>query len=225
MMKSRLRLSFALARSTVLALALLAATAPRAHAGPLLPGGVCNPKAAVNNQAKTAIRNANLPLATQLLSQVLAARKDDFMAQYLTALVDVRLAGRSHVKYLAAVKNLETLATTLGKQDQGCAVQNDFYSIYNTIGAEYYNDDNLPDAKRFFAIARQHFDKLSSASKGNFFGDQGLVASKEKNYACALFYYDQAIALGNHTIDEQRESAAQITSATGQKPGCRTAKS
>src|ERR1700749_707266 len=151
---------------------------------------VCDPYAADNQTARDAIRGVprtNIPLAQSIVNKVLSAtvngkpNTENFSANFNAALIVVATAGTSHKVYLDGVHKLEAAAALLQKQiaeshSDACAVKGDYYRIYNTIGAEYFNDGNIGKARDYYAISYKYLGKLSTDTRAGFLGNLGQLS-------------------------------------------------
>ena len=182
----------------------------------------CDPHAAQNDAARNALKHGDLDLAQRIVNQVLASPNahDDFRANYFAGMILIRRAGNDHRKYLAAIAKLISTSDLLKKQDPVCGAKAGFFSIYTTIGAEYFNDGNIAAASRFYSLAFDNRDRLSQSYRASLFGDIGLLSYYLGNYACAYVGYQTAVSLGDSSYQARAVTMKSIVTTAGLKPAC-----
>jgi len=156
----------------------------------------CDPMAAKNDQAKALRVGRDLGGAKVVVNQVLAIHKSDFRANYTAALIAVDENHNDRAKRAAAIKQLEAVAALLHAQDPSCAVQKNYYSIYNSIGVEYFNIGDYKAATTYFDLANANQDKLNSDTRAKLLDNLGLARYKSADYVCAAYYFRQAQQAG-----------------------------
>lgn len=222
------RLSFSLA--TLLCISILVAASAACAAG----DRTCGPFFARNQAARAALRGSkpDIPTATRIVQEVLTAKvngktnNDDFGANFNHDMILMATAGNSHQAYLAGVHSLENTAKLLEAQiaqagNDECAVAGDYYRIYNTIGAEYFNDGNIGKAGKFYAVSFKFVDKLKPDSKASFFGNLGQFAYYLTEYGCALQAYQNAADLDTNPAEKKRDlgNAKKMSDILGARNG------
>jgi tetratricopeptide (TPR) repeat protein len=171
------------------------------------PANSCDRYQAANNSALHVLQNTHIDTTTRfeaaarITGSVLAKDPRNFEANRILALVHLYSAGTNHKTYLAAVNELIKTATLLDGVAPACARSMDYYRIYNTIGAEYYNDSDFDLARQYYGMAYANFDKLSDQSKGWLHANLALLAFHQNDYGCAYKGYVLAMALGDKSPD------------------------
>ncbi len=158
---------------------------------------VCDPMATQNDQARTYRVAQRLADAQKTVDKILAAHPADFRAKYTAALIALDQDRKDRDKTLAAIKMLEATAGLLGSQDAACARAKNFYSIYNTIGVEYYNLGDVPSAKKYFDLANANWDKLDPDTQAKLLDNLGLVSYRQSDFVCAAAYFGKAQKAGS----------------------------
>ncbi len=189
----------------------------RPEAAPL----ICDPQEALNDQARTARVEQKFDRAEQIVRSVLRTRRDDFRANYTEALIQIDKAKGDRAQINQAIAKLVATAKTLDSQDAACAKAKNFYSILNSIGAEYYNVGNFAAAKQYFEMAYAQRDKLDSDSYAKLLDNLGLAAFNEQNYSCASVYFQKARDAGNAKAASHLSLTQNILKAAGVTPNCR----
>jgi Tfp pilus assembly protein PilF len=186
--------------------------------------GICDPHKALNDRAMDALNNRNFAETEKALKTVVAADPGDFRANEIKGLLTIYSAGKNHKQYLAGVVGLVVTATKLQSIPMECAKEGDYYRIYNTIGAEYFNDNDYEQAQQYFSMAFINKDKLSKQSLGWLHANLALLAFHDGDYGCALLGYRLAQALGN-TGASVRDGLAKLntifTAALSKPPACK----
>jgi len=187
------------------------------------PAGSCDPMARMNDNAKALRAQQRFPEALSVVQKILAQSPDDFRANYTNALIALDLGRNDRSKWLAATKQLEGVLPLLTKQSPACAKDKNFYSIYNTLGVEYYNQGNVPLAKKYYDLAFSNFDKLNADTQGKLLDNLGLIAYRQNDFVCAATYFTKAEKAGAKNASYHLGLAAKVLSSANDKRTCQTA--
>jgi tetratricopeptide (TPR) repeat protein len=142
-------------RLTACAAAFLALLTP-ALAGTV----VCDPNAAANDRARSLRIAAQLPQARAATLAVLKTSPDDFRANYTLGLIALDESAHDAKQWQPAMDQLRKAAALLDAHYSTCASLG-WYSIYNTLGVEYYRTGHNSDALGFFKRAYAHYGELN----------------------------------------------------------------
>lgn len=184
----------------------------------------CDPYKPLNDKAMAALSAKSFGEAKEATDQVLAAAPNDFRANQSQGLLTIYTAGRNHKQYSAGIVKLVTTAALLETIPTDCSKQGDYYRIYNTIGAEYFNDSNYDRAQQYYAEAFLNRDKLSRQSLGWLHANLALLAFHDADYGCALVGFKAAESLGNTSVTV-RDGLAKLDTifkaASAHPPACK----
>lgn len=127
--------------------------------------------------------------AMKLATGILSKRPDDFRATYIVGLALIDKGQRD-----AGMKQLSHAADLLDR-DAPCATANGWYSIYNTLGAEYYDQGNIGLAESNLNVAFTHFASFDKPTQQKLLSNLGLLYLRKGNLGKAQLYYQNASAI------------------------------
>jgi Flp pilus assembly protein TadD len=203
---------------------ILAAATPLVFslATPAASSGVCDPYGSLNDQARTSRSTGLYDDARATAQRVLEKHPGDFRASYTEALARTQEYEGNRAQFVAALNSLVTTSKTLGQQDGACAIRNDFYSIYNTIGTAYYTTlGDYKQARFYFELGVTNLGKLGSAtSKIRVLHNLALADMKQGDFVCAEKHADDAKANGDTAADGITAAASAALLATNDQRKC-----
>lgn len=140
--------------------------------------------------------------ARKITAAILAQHPDDFRAKYTNALMIIEESGLDRggvpnktfdkIKFQAGMTALRQAASSLDSIDAYCARSNNWYGIYNTIGAEFFNAGDLPDSQTNLETAVNHWDTLDPQTKQRLLRNLLTLASAyygSGEYEKAIYVY------------------------------------
>jgi hypothetical protein len=205
--------------AALLAAAIVALITNASNANPM---AVCDPNRAFYSSINKEIANSEFDKALERLDNFLVhSEKNDFRANYFKGLVLLDIAVRDRKSHWPGISQLVQTAALLPRQNKTCAKEGNFYSIYNTIGFEFYSLPDLAAAKTYYELAEQNRQMLDASTYAKVLDNLGLVELLlDHNAGCAAFYFQKAGAAGAALGATHLSFANKIMSATGEKPGC-----
>jgi Tfp pilus assembly protein PilF len=180
----------------------------------------CDPFAKLNDQAKTLRSQGKLADAQIAVDKVLTQSKSDFRANYTAALIALDQVRGDPARAVQALKALEGTVALLAAQDSACAKAGNFYSVYNTIGVEYYNRADLANAKKYFDLAYANWDKLDPVTRSKLLDNLGLVTYRQNDFVCAAAYFQRAQKAGAKSAASHLSLAQKVLSSASDKRTC-----
>ena len=157
----------------------------------------------------TAIKSRNAGQADQakaILGTVLKNHPNNFRANYVMATVLIQEGGAQ-----GRSNGLNLLVQTekqLHQQPVGCIKLFGWYSIYNTLGVQYYKIGNRAKALSYFAEGYTHLDDMVSSTKKQITANLGLYYFTDGDLKTAKKYYEEAARFGD------TKAAAHVTAIT-----------
>jgi tetratricopeptide (TPR) repeat protein len=180
----------------------------------------CDPMASLNDKARDFRLARKFSEAQKVVDEVLDQNHDDFRATYTEALMEIDQAGRNTKKFAAGLSKLRMAADLLEHEDQACAKEKNYYSIYDTLGAAYFNFGDLGSAKKYLELALDHHEQLNSITLGKLLDNLGLVAYRQKNYVCAVAWFQKADEAGARYAADHLRLARKIVSSASDTRKC-----
>ena len=184
---------------------------------------ICDPNATLNDRAKSYRMAGRLDEADRTVQQILRRSPDDFRGNYNKGLIMLDRAHRGDTSRMPGIRQLVKTAEFLpmhGKM-QACAKGNNFYSIYNTIGVEFYNLPDLKAAEKYFELANQYRNYLNEDTKAKLFDNLGLIQLRLKHDSgCAAAYFQESANHGLHNGSLHLVIAERDIKFTGESLGC-----
>jgi tetratricopeptide (TPR) repeat protein len=167
------------------ALAMLLRPGAASAAPPKDPS--CDPHWQALDQAR-ALRAAHQPDGAIAIAEgVLKQSPQDFRATYT-----VGLAMLDKHDIAGGMKMLSAAADLLHDRYAACGAANGWYSIYNTLGAEYYSQQNYALAESSLNVAFGKFATLNQDTQKKLLNNLGLLYFHNGNLSKSAFYYDKA---------------------------------
>ncbi len=166
---------------------------------------VCDPNAAANENARKLRIAGQLPQARDATLAVLKTAPNDFRANYTLGLIALDESHNDARQWQAAMDQLRKAATLLDTRYGACASLG-WYSIYNTLGAEYYRVGRNADALGFYKQAYAHYDTLNTDTRQKLLRTMG-------NLYFALGDFKDAQAVSQKAQAEHFPGAAARVSA------------
>ena len=141
--------------------------------------------------------------AKAILATVLKSHPNNFRANYVMATVLIQEGGAQ-----GRSNGLNLLIQTekqLHQQPVGCIKQFGWYSIYNTIGVQYYKVGNRAKALSYFTEGYTHINDMVSSTKKQITANLGLYYFTDGDLKSAKKYYEEAARFGD------TKAAAHVT--------------
>jgi tetratricopeptide (TPR) repeat protein len=177
-------------RRVLLCLAVLgaAATPALAESG----SAVCDPDQKAVDQA-IKLRDSNQSVqAAAALKPVLSAHPNNFRAEYVMGTVQIQQGDQK-----GGLMTLNRAAAQLPAQSHNCVVNYGWYSIYNTLGVEYYKQGDRADALKNYKLADQHLNELQPNTRRDVLSNLGLLSFSEGDAPGATRWYQEAQKAGD----------------------------
>lgn len=173
----------------------------------------CDPDlSAVDTAIKS--RNAGKPTdADKVLQDVLARHPDNFRAQYVMGTVLIQQGATD--RGLGVLKQAEQI---LWRQPEPCAVSFGWYSIYNTLGAQYYKQRDRATALKYYEKGYAHINDMLPNTKQELLNNLGLFYFTEGDTGTALKYYTAASAAGDKNAKVHIAAINSIVALRSSKP-------
>jgi len=195
------------ARLLALAVALAAPAAAHAQAASL----ACDPAKEMDDAAIQLRDRGQIDAALAKARAGLAAHPDGFRANYITATLLLAKGDQaSKSRGMALLLSTEPL---LRKQPPACAVPLGWYSIYNTIGVEYYRAGNIAKSREYLLTAEKNYDKLLPDTKTKLSSNLGLMYYVTNDLKSSQAYYNRAAQLGSPTARQKAATVSAIAAA------------
>lgn len=164
----------------------------------------CDPHARDLDRARSSIVQQRYGEATSIVDRVLKSDPNDFRANYQMGLVIVdqadaadRIRWTPATKFPQGMAYLLKAAELLPHLDQTCAQAANFFTIYNTIGAEYLNRAHFAEAEKFLLKAYAVRERLPRASQVKVLDNLGLVYFSLAKFDLSRRYYSEARTAGS----------------------------
>jgi hypothetical protein len=154
--------------------------------------------------------------AEQRANKVLAGNAGDFRATYTLGLILIDRSGIERpgkADRAAAARGLGQLlkaAALLKTADPDCAAKNNWYGIYNTLGAEYFNIGDKQDAQVYLQLAYGKKDALQPKTRAKMLDNLGQIAFEAHDYDRAARYFNEASAAGSPYAARNAAAAANL---------------
>ena len=198
-------------------LALLALLAGPAAAA------VCDPHAALNDQARAQHAAKNLAAARASVQKVLASDKSDFRANYLLGIIMAdesgveRPGGGDGAKIKAALAQLDFTVSLFAAIDPACARAKNYASVFNSAGAEHFNAGDYAGAINYLLQGYAKRDMMAATTQQKLLSNLGRVYYTKHDYRSAAHYYDEAAKAGAPSADRNRDAANELAALTAPK--------
>jgi tetratricopeptide (TPR) repeat protein len=156
----------------------------------------CDPATAAIDSA-VALRDAgNAHSAAARLNAIIAQYPNSFRAQYIlgTTLIQEsakQSAGEGLQRLLAAEKLLPS-------QTPYCVSEYGWYSIYNSIGAQYFKNKDYSLAISYYKLGLTHYNELYEQPQRELAGNLGLYYFQQGDLDQSLIYYQMAQKARSH---------------------------
>lgn len=162
----------------------------------------CDPNRAVINRA-IKLRDTGQPRqATSLLNGILKADSENFGANYILGTIELSSGGASAD---AGLNRLVANERRLGGKDKDCARELGWYSIYNTIGAQFYRKKNLGQSERYLLQGYAHLQDMPLYTRRLILSNLGLLYFAKGDADKSLKFYQEAARAGS--TDAQKRAA------------------
>lgn len=184
----------------------------------------CDPQDALNDQARTLRVGGHLTEARTVVQHVLSMHPGDFRARYTDALIDLDQSKTNKTYWSRGMSKLTDAANNVDEEGGACAKAKNYYSIYNTIGAEYYNVRQYDLAQKYFLLAASHRDDLDSDTSNKLNDNLGLIAFIGHDYVCAAAYFQKADDAGLKSGASHLALVKNILAAASDTRTCKTLK-
>lgn len=156
----------------------------------------CDPEMAADKNVIALRDSHKIASALKAARATLQAHPDNFRTNYLLA--DVLIANGSERDGLAQLLITEKM---LGLQKPYCIRHFGWYSIYNTIGVQYYRSGRDDKALAYFLKGYEHLNDSISSTKIMVLNNIGLMYFKKFDLDNSLKYY--TLAKENHSSEAQ----------------------
>lgn len=178
------------------ALALLPAlVATPAQAGASVDIAQCDPYRLRIDQAQRLIAHGATAQASSILNSIVAADRTNIMGNFL--LGTIKLAQNDAQAQQDGLQQVQFAVAQIPTRPEACARALGWYSLYITLGAQYYRRLDIGDARRNLELALAHRDSLNPGSQRVLFDDLGRLALADGDLNHAAIYYAQAARLGS----------------------------
>jgi tetratricopeptide (TPR) repeat protein len=177
---------------------------------------VCDPDSAVNDSARLMHVRGDLAGTRTILQPVLRHNRYDFRANYLIGLVMVDESGletkgaHDPAKVEAALDQLAMTANLLDKIDAGCAESKNWYSIYNTLGAEYSDAGNSAEALHYLLKGYEKRGRMAASTRQKLLTNLGSLYFAMGDYASAARYFGEAKDAGAAGAARSQATATEL---------------
>jgi tetratricopeptide (TPR) repeat protein len=173
----------------------------RSYAGPDAASS-CDPDRAIVDRAMQ-LRNAGkIAAAEDLLKPILAKNRNSIGANYVLATIELSPGGQRGGNGLSRLLRTEKLVEQASPQ---CARMLGWYSLYNTIGAQYYRNGDLDRSEIYLLKGYQHIGDMFDSTKKLLLDNLGLLYFSKGNLQKSVMFYEQAQRAGS------KDAAKRIT--------------
>ena len=187
--------------TSVFVAALLAAApafaVPPSHLAPQAPLN-CDPLAKDNDNARTVRIQGKSKDAISVAKVILGKHPDDFRATYTLGLATID-ANAGPTAFADGMTLLKHAADLLEKNYAACGAAKGWFSIYNTLGAEYLNAGDYQNAQIYLQKGIAHADSLEPRSRQRLYSNLAYIAYGQNDLNGARNYYLKAQNAGDAT--------------------------
>jgi len=180
----------------------------------------CDPHAAQNDRARDLRMQAKLDRAKAIVTSVLRQSPDDFRANYSLGLIYLDEGEKVPASIAKGVAQLLKTLALLPRLGEACAVTINAYSIYNSLGATYFNHDDIPQAEKYFRLAYQNLGKLNGDTRAKVLANLGTLFFSKRNFACSAKYYRLAQAAGSRLVADRLTLVGSILTGAHSADRC-----
>lgn len=178
--------------STSVAAAQLAGAAQAADA--------CDPNRPIIDRA-IKLRNAGQSsTAETLLRGLIAKDPNDLGANYILATLELNRGRKDADDGLARLVMAEKLLPTHSEQ---CKKALGWYSIYNTLGAQYYRRKDLAKSETYLLQGYAHLNAMFDSTKRLLLSNLGLLYFSKGDLDKSLSFYQQAARAGSQDAPQR----------------------
>jgi tetratricopeptide (TPR) repeat protein len=180
----------------------------------------CDPNHAANEDARTQRVAHRLDRAESIANRVLRQSPNDFRANYSLGLIFYdRVVRRPQTDPPTAIDpallkpaldQLIKAANLVPGLGEACAKDINAYSIYNSIGAIYYNIEKREEAERYYRLAYPHRAAMNDNVRAKLYANIALMYYDRQIHACAVKYYKLAFDEGYEGDRDNYQDALEI---------------
>src|SRR2546423_5404421 len=166
----------------------------------------CDPHQAENDRAKALHAKgdkADQDAALAIVRNVLRADPKNFRANYLLGAIQTDKSGVDRANGTsdrglakAGVAQLDATVELLKQTNETCAVSGNWYSVYNSTGAEHFNVGDLKGAERYLLQGYQMRSKMKPDTQAKLLSNLGRLYTSLHNFDRAAEFYAEAKRAG-----------------------------
>jgi tetratricopeptide (TPR) repeat protein len=184
-------------------------------------GQTCDPNMLANDQVRDLRVDQKLVKAENLINEILQRTPDDFRANYGLGLIYVDRGETDPAMMQKGIAQLlKTLKLLPPRLTEACAVTINAYSVYNSLGATYFNHDDIPQAEKYFRLAYQNLGKLNGDTRAKVLANLGTLFFSKRNFACSAKYYRLAQAAGSRLVADRLTLVGSILTGAHSADRC-----
>lgn len=175
--------------------------------------------AALLEQSRQARITGNLDKAYLYVGRALRADPTNLRARYSKALIMIKEGEDSPSQFQSGMAMLTRAAAelpayrSLPLDERRCPEIEKVYSIFNTIGVEYYLKGNLKKAEAYYLKMERNVDAVSTSSRAKLYNNLALLYQNELNLDKAAAYYLKAKEAGSPKAQERLNAIRQMQGA------------
>ncbi len=183
----------------------------------------CDPKKAELDHAKLLTNQGDYGRASAILETVLRTNADNFRANYQKGLIALsQVDAIDRVAWSATTRSpqgysfadgmgfLLKAVRILPALDQACAKAANFYTVYNTAGAEYLNRARFREAEPLLLKGYEKRSMLTTSSRLKVTSNLGLLYYSMAKFDLSRRYYREAAAGGSASAHYQLAAHQQL---------------
>jgi tetratricopeptide (TPR) repeat protein len=169
-------------------------------------GAVCDRHQGENDSAQAMHAKGDKPdqaAAIAIVKAVLRAEPGNFRANYLLGLIEtdesgVDRANGAHDAALAkaGVAQLDSTVEILKQADESCAQAGNWYSVYNSAGAEHFNIGDFKGAEKYLLAGYAVREKMKPETQRKLLSNLGRLYSSTHNFDRAARFYAEGQKAG-----------------------------
>ena len=197
-------------------------TGPRAItcAAALAIGAICSPAAGAPDKCDPdratvdraiALRDSGQQRQAQaVLNGLLNKDKGNFGANFILGTIEISSGGASAE---AGLQRLVTTERSLASKDKECAKQLGWYSIYNSIGAQFYRKKNLDRSEQYLLLGYAHLSDMPLYTRRLILSNLGLLYFAKGDVDKSQKFYREAARAGSPDAKKRLATIQRIKSS------------
>lgn len=154
----------------------------------------CDPDRSTIDRAIVLRDSGQQRQAEAVLKGLLNRDKDNFGANFILGTIEISSGGASAD---AGLNRLVTTEKSLASKDKECAKQLGWYSIYNSIGAQFYRKKNLDRSEQYLLQGYAHLADMPLYTRRLILSNLGLLYFAKGDVDKSQKFYREAASAGS----------------------------